>query len=82
MNIYVGNLNYSIEEGELQKVFETYGQVDSVKIVRDRQSGKARGYAFIDMPNEEEGKKAISGLNQQEISGRRIKVNDANQRNI
>ncbi len=81
MNIYVGNLNYSIDEGELQKLFETYGKVDSVKIVRDRQTGRARGYAFIDMPNEQEAKNAISGLNQQEVSGRRIKVNDANQSN-
>jgi RNA recognition motif-containing protein len=80
MNIYVGNLSYKVEENELRQVFEEYGEVASVKIITDKYSGRSKGFAFIEMNDEEQAKKAIEELNQKEIDGRQIIVNVARPR--
>lgn len=77
MNIYVGNLSYKVEESELKGHFEEYGEVTSVKIITDKYSGRSKGFAFIEMANEEEAKTAINELNGKEIDGRQIVVNIA-----
>lgn len=76
-NIYVGNLSFRQTEEELRQAFEGYGKVASVKIVKDRETGRSRGFAFVEMPNAEEAKQAIEGLNLQSIGGRNITVNEA-----
>lgn len=80
MNIYVGNLSYKVEENELRQIFEEYGEVASVKIITDKYSGRSKGFAFIEMNDEEQAKKAIEELNQKEIDGRQIIVNVARPR--
>lgn len=80
MNIYVGNLSYDMTEDDLRKVFEEYGKVESVKIIMDRYSGRSKGFGFVEMPNEDEAKKAIGELNGKSVMGREIKVNEARPR--
>ena len=62
MNIYLGNLNYRVQEEDLQKRLEEYGAVDSVRVIKDRETGRSRGYAFAEMPNDEEANRAIAEL--------------------
>ena len=62
MNIYVGNLNYRVREEDLKQVMEEYGVVDSVKIIKDRETGKSKGFGFVEMPDDEAAKKAIAEL--------------------
>jgi cold-inducible RNA-binding protein len=76
-NIFVGNLSFNTAEDELRQLFEGYGQVDRVSILTDRETGRSRGFAFVEMANAEEGEKAISGLNGTEVGGRTINVNEA-----
>lgn len=80
MNIYVGNLSYSVTEEELQKAFEAFGEVTSVNIITDNYSGRSKGFGFVEMPGKEEAEAAISGLNGKEISGRALNVNEARPR--
>lgn len=80
MNIFVGNLNYGLSEDELSEVFEEYGAVDSVKIIFDRETGQSKGFGFVDMPNDNEAQNAIDQLNDQEIGGRKMRVNQARER--
>ncbi|HYH55888.1 MAG TPA: RNA-binding protein [Anseongella sp.] len=80
MNIYVGNLSYKISEEELKEVFEQYGSVDSVKIVRDRDTGRSKGYAFLEMPEDSEAQQAIDGLNEKTLGERTLVVNQARPR--
>jgi len=80
MNIYVGNLSYGLSEDELKEVFENYGTVDSVKIIKDRETGRSKGFGFIEMPNDEEGKTAIEQLNDTEVQNRNLRVNEARPR--
>ncbi|MDD4432167.1 RNA recognition motif domain-containing protein [Macellibacteroides fermentans] len=77
MNIYIGNLNYRVREEDLKQVMEEYGVVDSVKIIIDRETGKSKGFAFVEMPNDAEGKKAIEELNEAEYEGRQMVVKEA-----
>lgn len=77
MNIYIGNLNYNVEEDELRNIFSEYGEVVSVKIITDRETGRPKGFAFVEMADDEAGKRAISQLNGKEVLGRNIKVNFA-----
>ncbi|MFN7181781.1 MAG: RNA recognition motif domain-containing protein [Planctomycetota bacterium] len=77
MNIYVGNLSEDVTEEELRTTFETYGVVTSVAIIKDRNTGQSRGFAFVEMPSQEEGKNAITGLNGKELKGRTLKVSEA-----
>jgi len=80
MNIYVGNLHYEINEDFLKTVFEEYGAVESAKIIIDKYSGKSKGFGFIEMPNENEGQKAIEALDGKEVKGRNLKVNQAREK--
>lgn len=72
MNIYLGNLNYRVQEEDLQKRLEEYGAVDSVRVIKDRETGRSRGYAFAEMPNDEEANRAIAELKDQTFEGRRL----------
>lgn len=76
-NIYVGNLDYNIDEQALREAFEPYGQVDNVTIMRDRDTGQPRGFAFVEMANDEEAQKAITGTNGTQLGARAINVNEA-----
>lgn len=80
MNIYVGNLPYSVNDQSLRSLFEQFGTVSSVKIVMDQISGKSKGFAFVDMNDESEGLAAIEALNGKEFEGRTIVVNKAKPR--
>jgi len=77
VNIYVGNLSRDTEEDALRKVFEGFGQVDTCNIVKDKFSGDSRGLGFVEMPNQDEATAAINGLNNYELDGRTITVNEA-----
>ena len=77
MNIFVGSLPYSLEEADLKELFEAYGEVTTVKIIIDRESGRSKGFGFVEMSDDEAAQKAISGLNGSEISGRSIAVSQA-----
>jgi RNA recognition motif-containing protein len=75
MNIFVGSLPWSIEEADLRESFEAYGTVDSVKVVTDKFTGRSKGFGFVEMPNDDEGQKAIDELNGATVQGRAIVVN-------
>lgn len=77
MNIYIGNLNYRVREEDLKQVMEEYGAVDSVKIIKDRETGRSKGFAFVEMTNDEDAKKAIEELNEAEYEGRQMVVKEA-----
>jgi RNA recognition motif-containing protein len=80
MNIYVGNLLREATEDDLRQAFEAFGQVTSVKIITDKYSGDSRGFGFVEMPNNQEAKSAISGLEGKDLKGRTLKVNEARPR--
>ena len=80
MNIYVGNLSYGMSEDELREAFAAYGDVASVKILSDRETGRSRGFGFVEMPNQSEGEAAVSQLNGKELGGRTLRVNEARPR--
>ncbi len=80
MEIYVGNLSYDATEDDVKKLFQEFGNVEAVKIITDRYSGRSKGFGFVTMPDEGEGKSAIDGLNGKEMMGRDLKVNEARQR--
>jgi RNA recognition motif-containing protein len=76
-NIFVGNLSFGSTEQDIRSLFETYGTVDRVNIVTDRDTGQPRGFAFVEMGNDSEGDRAINGANGHEIGGRALNVNEA-----
>ena len=80
MNIYAGNLAYSITDQTLQEAFEQFGAVDSAKVIQDRDTGRSKGFGFVEMPNSEEANAAIEALNNQELDGRNVTVNEARPR--
>jgi RNA recognition motif-containing protein len=80
MNIYVGNLAYSMTDNDLRDVFSEYGQVASVSVIIDKRSGRPKGFGFVEMPNQQEAEAAISALNETSVQGRDIKVNEARPR--
>jgi RNA recognition motif-containing protein len=80
MNIYVGNLIREANEDDLRQAFEAFGQVTSVKIITDRYTGDSRGFGFVEMPNQQEAKAALSGLDGKDLKGRTLKVNEARPR--
>ena len=80
MNIYVGNLNYKVRESDLQKVMEDYGAVTAVKFIKDRETGRSKGFAFAELPNENEARNAIEELNGAEYEGRQMVVKEATPR--
>jgi RNA recognition motif-containing protein len=77
MNIYVGNLSYGMSEDELRDAFGAFGEVSSVKILMDRDTGRSRGFGFVEMPNQSDGEKAIAQLNGKEVGGRPLRINEA-----
>lgn len=78
MNIYVGNIAHASTEEGLRQLFEQFGQVANVRIMMDRMTGKPRGFAFVEMANEEEAQQAIASLNETQFDGRTIRVSKAN----
>ena len=76
-NLFVGNLSFQTTESDLRALFEPFGQIERVHIATDRETGQARGFAFVEMANDEEAKKAMASLDGKEVSGRNVKVNEA-----
>jgi cold-inducible RNA-binding protein len=76
-NLFVGNLSFQTTESELSALFQPFGQVGRVHVVTDRETGRARGFAFVEMPNDEEAVKAIAAIDGKEVGGRNLKVNEA-----
>ena len=80
MNIYVGNLAYDQTDDELKTAFEAYGEVDSARVITDRDTGRSKGFGFVEMPEQDQAVAAIDGLNGTELNGRTITVNEARPR--
>lgn len=80
MNIYVGNLSWNSTEEGLKAAFEAYGEVTSANIISDRETGRSRGFAFVEMSDDAAAKKAIEGMNEQDLDGRTLRVNEARPR--
>lgn len=80
MNIYIGNLPYSISEDELRDLFAAHGEVTSANIIMDRDSGRSKGFGFIEMPDKTQGETAINAINQTDVQGRSVRVNEARPR--
>ncbi len=74
MTIYVGNVNYSLSEEDVQRIFEVLGKVDAIKIIRDKKTGKSKGFGFLDMPNKKEAMEAIKTLDGKTVAGRNLRV--------
>jgi len=77
MNIYVGQLPYSVTEDVLRTMFSEFGELESVRIISDRETGRSKGFGFVEMPNNSDADRAIKALNGKEVDGRNIKVNPA-----
>jgi cold-inducible RNA-binding protein len=80
MNIFVGNLNWATTEDELEELFAPYGRVDRAEIIRERDTGRSRGFGFVEMPDSTEAQAAIDGLNGASVGGRPLTVNEARPR--
>ena len=80
MNIYVGNLPYTVRDNDLLELFQTYGNVSSAKVVMDRETDRSKGFGFVEMSSDDEGTTAINKLNGHEINGRALRVNEARPR--
>lgn len=78
MNIFVAKLNFKTRKEDLEKAFSQYGQVSSAKVITDRDTGRSKGFGFVEMPNDEEANKAIAALNESELDGRTIVVKPGN----
>jgi RNA recognition motif-containing protein len=77
MNIYVASLHYRLNDEDLHQIFSEFGEVTSAKIIKDHETGRSRGFGFVEMPNQEEGSKAMNSLNGTEIEGKQLMVNEA-----
>ena len=80
MNIYVSNLSFNTNDAELRELFSQFGEVSSAKVIMDRESGRSRGFGFVEMPSNDEGKDAMLGLNNKEVAGRPMSVSVAKER--
>ncbi len=80
MNIYVGNLSYEVSEEDLKEAFEVFGEVDTVKVLKDNYTGRSKGFGFVEMPDKAEAQSAIEGLNGKDLKGRNLNVNEARPR--
>lgn len=80
MNIYVGNLPWSTTEESLRSLFESFGEVDSAKVITDRETGRSRGFGFVEMPDNDAAQSAIDALNDKDFEGRNLRVNEARPR--
>ena len=74
MNIYISNLSYGVNDADLNSLFAEYGEISSAKVIMDRETGRSRGFGFVEMPNDEEAEKAINELNEVEFDGKVISV--------
>ena len=77
MNIYVGNLNYKVREDDLERVISEFGEVESVKVIKDRETGRSKGFAFVEMPDEKAAQAVIEELNGKDLDGRTMVVKEA-----
>lgn len=80
MNIYVGNLAYGVTDDELREAFAAFGEVSRASVIMDRETGRSKGFGFVEMPDNSQAEAAINGLNDQPLSGRAIRVNEARPR--
>ena len=80
MNIYCGNISYDTSEDDLKDLFGAYGEVSSVRVIKDRDTGRSKGFGFVDMDNDAEAKKAIEALNEKDHMGRALRINEARPR--
>jgi RNA recognition motif-containing protein len=80
MNIYVGNLPFSSNSGDLEELFGQYGQVDSAAVISDRETGRSRGFGFVEMASDDEARRAIEELDGHDMGGRNLRVNEARPR--
>lgn len=80
LNIYVSNLPYRLSNEELRDIFAAYGEVSRVKIVKDKDTNRSKGFGFVEMPNDDEGKRAIAELNDKDVGGRALRVNETRPR--
>ncbi len=80
MNIFVGSLPFSLQEADLKELFEAYGEVSTVKLISDRETGRSKGFGFVEMPDDEASQKAITGLNGADVKGRSIAVSKAEEK--
>ncbi|MFC1533377.1 RNA recognition motif domain-containing protein [Thermodesulfobacteriota bacterium] len=80
MNIYVGNLSYEVTEEDLKEAFKVFGEVETVKVLKDNYTGRSKGFGFVEMSNNPDAQSAIAGLNDKELKGRTLKVNTARPR--
>jgi len=77
MNIYAGNLSYDLTENDLKQAFEAFGEVETVKIIKDNDTGRSKGFGFVEMPDNAQAQAAIDGLNDKELKGKKMTVNTA-----
>ena len=77
MKVYVGNLPFTVDDGKLNELFSSYGEVEEATIIKDKYSGRSKGFGFVTFKDDEAAKKAISEMNEKEVEGRKIKVNEA-----
>jgi RNA recognition motif-containing protein len=82
MNIFVAKINFKTRKEDLEAAFAKFGQVTSCKIVRDKETGRSKGYGFVEMPNDDEASRAIDALNEKELDGRVIAVKQANPKTV
>jgi len=80
MNIYVGNLPYNVRDDDLENMFSAHGEVSSARVIMDRESGRSKGFGFVEMPNNDEAQSAIDALNESDAGGRTLRVNEARPR--
>lgn len=80
MNIYCGNLAYAVTSDDLRQAFEAFGEVSSANVISDRDTGRSKGFGFVEMPNDSEGQAAIDALNGQDLQGRAVRINEARPR--
>jgi RNA recognition motif-containing protein len=80
MNIYVGNLAYEVTEEDLKEAFEAFGEIETIRVSKDNNTGRSKGFGFVEMSNNTDAQSAIDGLNDQELKGRALKVNTARPR--
>jgi len=77
MKLYIGNLTYAIADTELREIFEKFGEVTSVELIKDKYTGRSKGFGFVEMTNSEEAEAAIAELNESDLKGRTVRVNEA-----
>jgi RNA recognition motif-containing protein len=80
MNIYVGNLSWNSTDDDLRSAFEAFGEVSSAKVIMDRETGRSRGFGFVEMSDDNAAKQAIEGMNDKDLQGRTLRVNEARPR--